>query len=111
MIPLRNMVTQYVDDDEAIKLATAAAKKMIRKEVAADVSEKLLYSALALTVPLAIGGIGIGMREGIQRYSGFVLRSHCHKRRRLDCSYFQHLEILIFFVRYDIKKLNGKDQR
>jgi hypothetical protein len=38
MIPLRDMVAQYASDDEEIKLATAAAKKVIRKEAAADFS-------------------------------------------------------------------------
>jgi hypothetical protein len=67
MIPLRDMVAQYASDDEEIKLATAAAKKVIRKETAKDVSQRLLYSAIALSVPLLIGGVSIGMREGVYK--------------------------------------------
>jgi ankyrin repeat protein len=67
MIPLRDMVTQYVDDDEEIKLATAAAKKIIRKEAAANFSRKLFPSLMAFSVPLLIGGVSIGMREGVYK--------------------------------------------
>ena len=67
MIPLRDMVAQYASDDEEIKRATAAAKKVIRKEVARDVSSKLFPSIMAFSVPLLIGGVSIGMREGVYK--------------------------------------------
>jgi len=64
LIPLRDLVQQYASDEE-VKLASASANKTVRKERGAVISENMFASAMILGVPLVIGGLSIGMREGV----------------------------------------------
>ena len=64
MIPLRDMVAQYASDEE-IKLASGNAAKTIRKERFDAVSHELFVTGIALSFPLVIGGLSVGMREGV----------------------------------------------
>jgi len=63
LIPLRDLVQQYASDEE-IKLASSTANKTVRKERGAVISSKAGSSAMILSVPLLIGGLSMGMREG-----------------------------------------------
>jgi ankyrin repeat protein len=71
MKPLLSMVLKYANEEE-IKLAaeeealaSAAAKEKRAKERSAKISYNILPSLTALGVPLLIGGLSIGMREGV----------------------------------------------
>jgi len=63
LIPLRDLVQQYASDEE-IKLASTTANKTVRKERGAVVANKVGSSAMILSIPVIIGGLSIGMREG-----------------------------------------------
>jgi ankyrin repeat protein len=81
MVPLRDLMMQYADADE-IKNAQSTAASMIAKEKREDfresVSEYLPPILGALSVPLILGGLSIGMRERVyrndpsQNFMGFI---------------------------------------
>jgi hypothetical protein len=67
MIPLKNLLLEHADDDE-IKLAEAMASKIVAQEKRDKLRSGWSYYFPpimgALSFPLLIGGLSIGMREG-----------------------------------------------
>jgi ankyrin repeat protein len=61
---LRDMMLEYTSADEA-KAAGAVTAERRKKELSYDLSENLPPTIKALSFPLIIGGLGIGMREGV----------------------------------------------
>jgi ankyrin repeat protein len=70
MIPLKNLLLEYADDDE-IKLAEAMASKIVAQEKRDNLRSGWAYYFPpimgALSFPLLIGGLSIGMREGVYK--------------------------------------------
>jgi ankyrin repeat protein len=77
MVPLLDMMKQYANDDE-IRLAESKASRVIterRREKAQEVGENIghfMYYYFpvilgALSIPLAVGGLSIGMRERVYK--------------------------------------------
>ena len=64
MKPLLRLALKYASADE-IKIARAAARKIRREDFLSDLSENLLPTVAALSVPLLVGGLSVGMREGV----------------------------------------------
>ncbi|MDR0290798.1 MAG: ankyrin repeat domain-containing protein, partial [Treponema sp.] len=66
MIPIRDLMLQYANDDEikaAQRITGRYRRDIDRKEAAQAIA--LIFGALAL--PLFVGGMSIGMREGVYR--------------------------------------------
>jgi hypothetical protein len=74
MAPLRDLVLEYADADD-IRIARSAAAERVAREVAQEKRDDFKYeywpeiwpSLVAFSFPLVIGGLSIGMREGVYK--------------------------------------------